>query len=160
MRPAEGRGWRPSLSGAAARWPAQLGRGEVGVGGGRQAAVVNQQDCNSRRPSRGHTCIADGGPPSIMLTPRLLMPTGSHVVARVAPLALRAMTTAPTELSAAPGLLLWRGFVEDPDDFFSRAWSIAEGAGLHMLKPWKYPGVSATTPRYRCQHCAHSREAY
>jgi len=35
-------------------------------------------------------------------------------------------STAPVELSAAPGLLLWRGFVEDPDEFFDYTWSIAD----------------------------------
>ena len=32
----------------------------------------------------------------------------------------------PKELEKAPGLLLWRGFVEDPDEFFSQTWSIAD----------------------------------
>jgi len=30
------------------------------------------------------------------------------------------------ELSAAPGLLLWPEFAEDPDDLFSRSWDIAD----------------------------------
>ena len=36
------------------------------------------------------------------------------------------LSTMPKELEKAPGLLLWRGFVEDPDEFFSRTWSIAD----------------------------------
>ena len=36
------------------------------------------------------------------------------------------LSTMPKELEKAPGLLLWRGFVEDPEEFFSQTWSIAD----------------------------------
>jgi hypothetical protein len=48
-----------------------------------------------------------------------------------APSARRALATAPSEVLAAPGLLLWRGFVNDPDNFFDRAWSLADQASSH-----------------------------
>jgi alkylated DNA repair dioxygenase AlkB len=40
----------------------------------------------------------------------------------------RTLSATPTELAAAPGLLHWRNFVSDPDDFFETAWRLADAA--------------------------------
>ena len=39
------------------------------------------------------------------------------------------MTATWEELEAAPGLLHWREFVDDVDDVYARAWSIADADG-------------------------------
>ena len=49
------------------------------------------------------------------------------------------LSTAPVELSAAPGLLLWRDFIDDPEEFFDTVWSLANAAST----------LAAATPERR-----------
>jgi len=64
----------------------------------------------------------------------------------------RALTTGPTELVAAPGLLLWRGFVQDPDHLMAVAWRLGDEAAGAAVSAGTFVSPDHNLPNRREQY--------